>query len=56
MSRFLLVCLGGAASRPLVWVDALTIGGGIAMLAAAWIAVHRLLANAPALARLREGT
>jgi hypothetical protein len=51
-----LVCLGGAASRPLVWVDALTAGGGVGMLAATWMAVHRLLANAPALARLREGT
>lgn len=51
-----LVCLGGAGSRPLVWVDALTIGGGITILAAAWVAVHRLLANAPVLARLREGT
>jgi hypothetical protein len=51
-----LVGLGGAASRPLVWVDALTISGGIAMLAATWLAVHRLLAYAPALAHLREGT
>lgn len=49
-----LVCRGGAASRPLVWVDALTVGGGIAVLAATWLAVHRLLANAPAIARLRE--
>jgi hypothetical protein len=51
-----IMCLGGAVSRSLVWVDALTVGGGISMLAASWIAVHRLLANAPALARLREGT
>jgi len=46
-------CLGGAASRPLVWIDALTVGGGIAMLGATWIAVHRLQANAPATAQLR---
>ena len=46
-------CLGGAASRPLVWIDALTVSGGIAMLGATWLAVHRLLAYAPATARLR---
>ena len=46
-------CLGGAASRPLVWIDALTVSGGIAMLGATWLATHRLQANAPAIARLR---
>lgn len=50
-----LVCLGGAAVRPLVWIDVLTVSGGVAMSVAAWLAAHRLLANAPALARLREG-
>jgi len=51
-----LVCLGGAGARPLSWIDALTVAGGVAMLVAAWLAGHRLLANAPAIARLREGT
>jgi hypothetical protein len=51
-----LVCLGGASARPLVWIDALTISGGVALLAATWLAAHRLLATAPAIARLREGT
>jgi hypothetical protein len=51
-----LVCFGGASARPLVWIDALTVAGGVAMLVATWHAAHRLLANAPALARLREGT
>lgn len=51
-----LVCLGGTSARPLVWIDALTISGGVAMLVATWLAAHRLLANAPAIARLREGT
>jgi hypothetical protein len=50
-----LVALGPVASRPLVWVDALTVAGGTAVLAAAWAAVDRLLAEAPRLARLREG-
>lgn len=51
-----LVCLGGASARPLVWIDALTISGGVAMLIATWLAAHQLLATAPAIARLREGT
>ena len=50
-----LVCLGGVAVRPLIWVDALTVSGGVAMAVATWLATHRLLANAPVLARLREG-
>jgi hypothetical protein len=50
-----LVCLGGVAARPLAWVDAFTVSGGIAMAVATWLAAHRLLANAPALARLRQG-
>lgn len=48
-----LVCVGGAAARPLVWVDAISVVGGVAMLAANWLAVHRLQATAPASARLR---
>ncbi len=51
-----LVCLGGASARALLWIDALTVAGGVAMLVATWLAVHRLLANAPAIARLREDT
>jgi hypothetical protein len=50
-----LVCLGGASSRPLHWLDALTIGASVAVLATSWLAAHRLLASAPAIARLREG-
>ncbi len=48
--------LGGAAApgrRPLVWVDAITVGAGTAALAALWVAAERLSAHAPALARLR---
>jgi hypothetical protein len=56
LAAMALVCLGGATSRPLVWIDALTVSGGVALLAALWLAAHRLLANAPAIARLREGT
>ncbi|HLK13052.1 MAG TPA: MauE/DoxX family redox-associated membrane protein [Candidatus Binatia bacterium] len=41
------------APRPLVWVDAVTAAGGTAALAALWGAAGRLLANRPALARLR---
>lgn len=48
-----LVCLGRTGARPLVWIDALTVSGGIAMLGATWLAAHRLLAFAPAIARLR---
>jgi hypothetical protein len=46
-------CVGGAAARPLVWVDAITVVGGVTMLAATWLAVHRLQATAPATARMR---
>ncbi len=48
--------LGGAAApglRPLVWVDAVTVGAGTVALAALWVAAERLAAHAPALARLR---
>jgi Methylamine utilisation protein MauE len=41
------------AARPLVWLDALTVAGASAALAAAWIATDRMLAHAPAIARLR---
>jgi Methylamine utilisation protein MauE len=39
--------------RPLVWIDALTVVGATVVLAALWISLDRLLADAPALARLR---
>jgi len=42
------------APRPLVWVDALTVAGGVATAAACWAALDRLRAHAPAAARLRR--
>lgn len=45
--------LAPVAARQLVWVDALTVAGGTAVLAALWAALDRLLADAPALARVR---
>ena len=42
------------AGRPLVWVDALTVSGAVLTLTALYLAADRLLAHAPALARLRE--
>jgi hypothetical protein len=48
--------LGGAAApglRPLLWVDAVTVGAGTAALAALWVAAEGLHAHTPALARLR---
>jgi hypothetical protein len=41
------------ASRPLVWVDALTILGSTAALAALYGAVDRMLVHLPAMARVR---
>jgi methylamine utilization protein MauE len=41
------------ASRELVWIDGLTVVAGTIALAAAYVAVDRLVAQAPALARLR---
>jgi hypothetical protein len=49
-----LACRGGATARPLGGVDALTIAGGVAVLALVWIAWHGLLAHAAALARFQE--
>jgi hypothetical protein len=48
--------LGGLAPvrpRPLVWVDVFTVVAATAALAALYAALDRLLANGPALARLR---
>jgi hypothetical protein len=41
------------ATRPLAWVDALTITAATATAAACWLACERMLALAPAAARLR---
>jgi len=49
-----LACVGGAAARPLGWVDALSIGGGIAVLALVWSALHGLLAYDALLRRAQE--
>jgi hypothetical protein len=40
--------------RPLVWVDAVTVGGAVVVAAALYAAVDRLLANQPALVRARS--
>ncbi len=40
--------------RPLAWVDALTVSGAVLALTALYLATDRLMALAPALARLRE--
>jgi hypothetical protein len=49
-----LVCLLPAGTRPLFWLDALTVLAGVATLAALYTALQHLLAIAPGLARLRE--
>jgi hypothetical protein len=48
-----LASLAPVRPRPLVWVDALTVVAATAVLAALYAALDRLLANGPALARLR---
>jgi hypothetical protein len=40
-------------ARPLLWVDALTVAGTTAVLAAFYATLDRMLADAPALARVR---
>jgi hypothetical protein len=45
--------LGPVGSRALVWVDAPTIAGGTAVFGALYVALDRLAAQAPGLARLR---
>jgi hypothetical protein len=50
--------LGGLApvgARALVWVDVLTVAGATAVLGALWAALDRMIALAPALARVRGG-
>ena len=49
-----LAALVPVAPRPLEWVDALTVSGAVLTLAALYLATDRLMAHAPALARLRE--
>jgi methylamine utilization protein MauE len=49
-----LACTRGASARALGLVDALTIAGGVALLALLWIALHGLLAYAGELARMQE--
>lgn len=49
-----LATLVPVAARPLVWVDALTVSGAVLALTALYLATDRLMAHAPALARLRE--
>lgn len=44
-----LVACVPVASRPLTWVDAITVAGGVAVAAAAWSALGRLHALAPRL-------
>jgi hypothetical protein len=45
--------LAPVRARTLVWVDALTVAGGAAALAALYAALDRMIAHAPAMARLR---
>jgi len=49
-----LACLGGATDRSLGAVDAITVAGGIALLALLWIALHGLLAWSAAIERMQE--
>ena len=49
-----LVDLLPVTTRPLVWIDHLTVVAATAAFAACWMATDRLLATAPGLARLRE--
>ena len=41
--------------RTLIWLDLITIGAGVAVLALAYSSANYLIANAPELARLRQG-
>ena len=49
-----LVDLLPVTTRPLVWIDHLTVVAATAAFAACWMATDRLLATAPGLARLQE--
>jgi hypothetical protein len=50
-----LLALAPVGARPLVWVDGVTVLGATAGLAALYAALDRMLADAPALARVRGG-
>lgn len=47
------LCLLPVSVRPLVWIDGPTVAGGVAVLAALYASVNRLLADAGAFARVR---
>jgi len=47
-------CLAPVAARALVWLDSVTVAGGVLVLASLYAASNRMLASAPALARLRD--
>jgi hypothetical protein len=49
-----LAALPSVASRPLVWVDAVTGFGAFALAVLGWLATDGLLANLPGFARIRE--
>ena len=49
-----LACLLPIDVRPLVWIDAVSVAGGIAAIAGLYTSVHLLMANAPELAELRS--
>lgn len=49
-----IACVGGASARPLGWVDALSIGGGVVVLALVWSALHGLLAYDALLRHMQE--
>jgi len=46
--------LAPGSMRPLLWIDHLTVVAATAAFAGCWMAIDRLLATAPGLARLRE--
>jgi hypothetical protein len=51
-----LAALAPPSMRPLLWVDRLTLVAATLAFAACWMAIDRLLATGPGLARLREAT
>ena len=53
LAATVLVAVVPVRPRPLLWVDALTVTAATATLAALYASLDRLLAQAPALARLR---
>lgn len=46
-------CPVASPPRPLLWIDGLTVAGGVATLAMVYAAIERLLANVPGMARVR---